>query len=167
MRVQSHINGVAPFEVPAEQRQWALTALKAAHERLGWRSLQIAIWALESPDGQSGADDGYNLSASARVEYRPYPWGGNTEGEISWVVLGGCGYGSRIEVRPDSFRVQSCSGHVVAGRWASYGCVKWEVDDLPSARSWGDGPDGEPADVAARVASLEAAWQRVREVVTA
>ena len=159
MKVTSKIEGVQDFEILAEHTQWARDALRAAQRRLGWSSIQTSLVALES--GFAGRNDGYNLSANALAEYSPYNFSGGTlhHGRIGWVVLGGCGYGSSIEVRSDGFCITSCGGHWVSGRWGIYNTVIWDCDDLPSQCSWGDTPNGEPVDKAARIASLQAAMR--------
>ena len=161
MQVKNKIDGVGTFEVPPEQTLWARRALAAAARCLNWASLSIALEALDS--GSSGSDDGYNLSACAYAEFAPYEPGATTYGKIAWVIKGGCGYGSRIEVRANEFHVQSCGGHWVAGKWALYGNVEWDCDTMSSTASWGDTPNGEPVDKEARLKSLRKAFRSVRE----
>jgi hypothetical protein len=130
-----------------------IRAVQAANSRLAWSSLSLLLEALETEAEAVGADDGYNLSlrrwraVSAPTNGNwgmpaPIQIGGETliiklEGQNSWVILGGCGYGSSVACSPLGFRVESCGGHWV--QWEKFG--GWSCDAKPSIASWGDSPE--------------------------
>lgn len=167
------IPGVNAICVPPEDLKVIIRVVKVAYQRLAWSSLDTLLEMLESVDSTSvGADDGYNMSASAYTVVaapteggwgRPAPvlLAGETllsAGEVTWMVTGSCGYGSQIAACARGFSVASCGGH-----WVSWQKFKgWDCDSTPSLASWGDSPqEGEDTRSAEqiraeRIASLKA-----------
>jgi len=154
---------VPDFEIPESELSVVIRMVNAIAEVLSWASVEVAKNYLLT--GESPENDGYNLSVGtvAIFKHHNLTEGDIVTGGIGWKIVGGCGYGSHIEIRDDdSVCFVSSGGHWVSASSGMYGSVTWQCDDLVSTTSWEDAdqfPNGGAEAVASRIERLKKAYQ--------
>lgn len=135
------------MKIDENDKTWILRVAEAADKVLGWESIKVLNGLLHSGEGRFGADDGYNL----RAQYYSIPlssWDARQIGELSvelpgdndpqWVIVGRCGYGSRIQATANAVYVKSCGGHWILAERTPENGIAWSTDQKESHSSWGD-----------------------------
>ena len=165
MNTRCEIQGLEPFRAGPEDTEWAERVLRAAGKVLTWSSIDVGIKMLTAKDTTEVGRPG-SVGASAHTVIRPhhFDWdeerlrGLTAQGHTSWLVIGGCLYGSKIRITSTKVKVESCGGHWFSAEWATYGQVKWATDAHESHSSWGDSDLSEAEASLDRVRRLDKAW---------